>query len=240
MTEALTLCLSCATLTRERNGRSCAVCGEAFGQDRQTCVLDVADFIVRYGYHYRRHYEKAGAEDRSFIDFDVLWTFVGVAVLSGILGNAAYDLVRSAIGRIIKTSATSQPDRGVRRLLIDEEAFNKFSDYLEDYLRGMPELDPAIRSAISEEIFVHEIAREHAELLRKRGVLNQLLNRGETRPKLTTEELKEAHRLAKQRARKRTVASFESSSYFVGLWNGVPEREPTKPDRAEPGTPKDR
>lgn len=236
MTDSLTLCLSCATLAVGGHDRElCPTCGEAVDRRRVERALDVADFIVRYGYHYRRHYEEDGVETRALIDFDAIWIFVGAAVLSGLLGNAAYDLVKAAIGRIIESYESLRPGKDtspLRRLLIDEQAYYEFADYLEEYLRGMPELDPAIRPAIAEEVLVHEITRERMELLRKRGVFEQLIGGARNLERVPGEELVEAKRRANQVAHERAVASFESASYFVAWWNQL--TLPTEEDFVEP------
>lgn len=224
MSESLSLCLACAALTAEHKSDVCPVCGEAIDLGRLERVRDVAGFIVRYGYHYRRYYEREGVESRALIDFEALWVFVGVAVLSGILGNSAYDLVQAAVRRIIMTYELQRPDRDtspVRRLLIDEQAYNEFADCLDHYLRGMPGLDPAIRDAIAEEMLADELTREHMELLRKRGILEQLLSGASGLERSSGEEVAEAGRRANQVARERVEASFSSASYFVGLWSQV-------------------
>lgn len=122
---------------------------------------------VRYGYDYRRSFERAKTEQTKpteTIHFclpppEQILVFAAAAAASGIIGNAAYDLIKVAIKKIMTECSNKGmlPRAETVHLLTDQQEFEQFLKYLEEFYQGMRDVDEKIRAQILEEVFADKI-----------------------------------------------------------------------------------
>lgn len=91
---------------------------------------------------------------------DPILVFAAAAAASGVIGNAAYDLIKAAIRKILACAAESrkQPKERTVQILTQEEEFQQFLSYLEEFYQGMRNVDQRIREEILEEVFADKMA----------------------------------------------------------------------------------
>jgi hypothetical protein len=166
------ICFNCANLFSEsENGDlGCPECGFTVEHDLYQKLLNYAAETVEFGYHYRLTYEADFNEGRMddpkvrtryAIGFDDIWIFIALAALSGIVGNAAYDLVKLAATKIINRQAgisNRSKFKTISRMLENEKRFEIFIKYIQDFHQnGVSTLPPKIAGAVAEEMLVHEV-----------------------------------------------------------------------------------
>ncbi len=213
------LCLHCGAVAAALE--ICPDCSKPFDPERFILIRRTAEHAVRYGYHYRKLYETEGLDRRYNLEISELWTFVGIAVSSGILGNAAYDLVKTVASRIIDTSGQyfNRPEHDVvSRTLIDQDRFNEFYTYVEQFLAGNPDLPTSLRDALIEEIVADEVAQATTDAIRSRHVGDQLLS-GREEARLIEEIARRS--LEAQRAVQRRLTVRLQDATFIDLWSDV-------------------
>jgi len=163
------VCFSCANLfpDMESNEIICPECGFAVQRDLYQRLLSYASYAVGFGYHYRLAYEnqihKQQGRVRYALTFDQIWVFAAVAALSGIIGNASYDLIKMVIRKIRSKRvqiAVIPDDSEFVRILESDERFSTFLQYIEnfdtDYRQG---IHFQVAQALIEEMTAHEFAR---------------------------------------------------------------------------------
>ena len=159
------ICLSCGTVRAETpaDGTACPDCSFVFDSARHARVVSFARRAVRYGYQYRRIYERdieSGVDDRRHYaeKLNEVYTFIALAILSGILGNASYDAVKAAIRRI-RATYPALCEQLWEKLAAEREILGQ---YLLD-IAARPRLIPRpVLMAIIDEVVV-ELAQEAPE-----------------------------------------------------------------------------
>jgi len=121
--------------------------------------MRLAYAAVRYGYQYRARYEAdlaAGdVQSRYALPFpDGAAVFIALAAVSGIIGGASYDLVKSVVARLLRrfSSDTSDLMRFDRSVLDEEEEREKFLKYILEFVFTPDDIDPAVTSLLVEEM----------------------------------------------------------------------------------------
>ena len=161
----LLLCFRCATVYRAKAiGRRCPECGFVPEPDLYDKVVRYAADAARFGHHYREYYERNrptpdGHRKHALLpEVSTGLAFVGVAVLSGVIGGASYDLVRAAVRRIaasLPRGKGRERDAEVLELAADAKRLRRFTRDLSDYLYRLEELPAEVRDPIVEEVILH-------------------------------------------------------------------------------------
>lgn len=137
------LCLTCANaFSAEESNNVCPVCKTA-SRDSYRRLVRYSELAMRYGYQYRDVYERDLARGPltrfySLIDLPPIFQFLGIAALSGIIGNISYDVLKYVVRKIIKNSP-NLPHWGGRlleQLRTDDRALRKMVQYLQDFVDG--------------------------------------------------------------------------------------------------------
>jgi hypothetical protein len=172
--DAHILCFSCARIydmpADEAGELRCPECGFIVPHERYREFYRHAFYAARYGVQYREFYDQ---EDEatlkpSLVPLGELGTFIALAVASGVLGNASYDLAKVALKRILSQRELCKDQDNVT---FAEEDIEKLISYLVDYEDGFSQLPERIRHEIAEEILGDAagdnpaIAKRLAELL---------------------------------------------------------------------------
>jgi hypothetical protein len=153
------LCLSCGTLVIPDGAAStpCHACGSEQVAVQWHRMRRFAEYVVRFGFQYPEQYRKDyEAERDSRVRYFLLppheiLVFVALAVLSGIVGNASYDLVKAVVRRI---KATFDSETHADLPVIDDAFVEQLDQCFRDFLSGMRDLTPEARLAVIEEIIV--------------------------------------------------------------------------------------
>lgn len=102
-----TICLSCANLLKESYELApvCPECGVRLDPDRYRRLISYSERLVRFGYQYRKKFEGLGDEDRAtkryyLVPLNEAYTWVGLVMLSGIIGGVSHDVVKNVIAKI--------------------------------------------------------------------------------------------------------------------------------------------
>jgi len=161
------LCLCCGNLlSREEVTDTCPCCGSHIDVDELLRLYDYAAHVYYYGHQYRQAYEaQEQAEQRvryclQFAGEAFAWTML--AVLSGVVGNAAYDLVKVIVTKIREEVADGKvKDRDYSTLLaLSDEELNDLFNSAKTFTNDMDGLTKEVRLAIIEEIAVDAMTHQ--------------------------------------------------------------------------------
>jgi hypothetical protein len=163
------LCLSCGALDEFAEGDSivCACCGVSIDRGRILQLYEYAAEVYYYGHQYRVYYEGAYRSSKNppkpslgFAGEAFAW--VTLAVLSGVLGNAAYDAIKVVVAKIREDVAAGRlPARDYSRLLeLTDEQLGELIGAARTYCDGMEGLTREVRAAIAEEIVADTVSHD--------------------------------------------------------------------------------
>ena len=169
----VSICLSCANIFTApiKPQHKCPLCGHVMPRKNYEEIVQAGRDAILFGHIYRSKYEdnyrknKKGCHYGLSIDYTTLTllSFIGVAALSGVIGNASYDIVKAIIQRIARSSP-------VKRRLKDESKAVYLSDlyserfiqrliaHTRDHHNGFRNAPRKVRDAISSEIRAQTVA----------------------------------------------------------------------------------
>jgi hypothetical protein len=140
------LCLHCATAI-DGNDTECPNCGVTTNVKAYYRILEKINQYILFGYSYRKKYEEQYAENGKSEPF----AWVGLAVISGLIGGASWDFVKYLSRKI----ASQFKDEDLSELVSDEEKLKQFSEYMLDYHQSFRGVTCDVRDAIFEEMRAH-------------------------------------------------------------------------------------
>jgi len=157
------LCFSCAFIFEAKEGESiiCPECNFTIERDSYNRILEPARDAAVFGYFYRKAFErnakKGDTKTRYALAVDDIFIFLALAVISGVVGNAAYDASKAAFRRIIEQANARYEQWGELtqlRLLKNDKDIDRFVEYIVEFPQSVRELPVEIRMAIVEEMLV--------------------------------------------------------------------------------------
>ena len=152
------LCLACATLIdpSEIVEAHCPACGEPIDVQELLRLYEFAAETYYYGHQYRVVYEKQFEESKNRVHYSLafggeVFAWIMLAVLSGVVGNAAYDLLKAVVAGIrADVAAGKLPEKDYSPLLeLSDEELGSILYSAKQYLGGMEGLTQEIRLAIA-------------------------------------------------------------------------------------------
>ena len=161
------LCLTCGNLLpREDVSDTCPRCASRIDVDELLRLYEYAAHVHYYGHQYRLAYEAQQRPEHKvrycleFAGEAFAWTTL--AVLSGVVGNAGYDLVKLVVANIRDAVAEGRaPDRDYSALLaLSEEELGDLLCSAKSYTNDMDGLNKEVRLAIVEEIAVDAMTEQ--------------------------------------------------------------------------------
>ncbi len=149
------LCLNCAELNPKEHLAiyKCSKCGFEIQKHGYLKLYKYSEEAIRYGHDYRKAYEKqmanSGKIEIKFCLHDPQeWTvYLGLAALSGVIGNASFEVVKSVAQKIIQN---------IRKQSFNEQEFLELQNNLTDFCKGFSEVDTEVKHAIIEEMLAHQ------------------------------------------------------------------------------------
>jgi hypothetical protein len=205
--EQVILCLGCAELLPSAGlGEPCPRCGFQTSSVQYRRLLGYAEHLVRYGYQYRSLYEnemRAGHEERRYYlaPLHEAFSFIGLAILSGVIGNTAQDIIKAVIRRIRRQlTDNSLADSATLQQL--EAESGQLAVYIIELATDPGSIDRQVLSAMLDEALVDLTM----ELRRVRRSLEESAER-ESSPLSLADDMA-AHRAATLEAKNRLPERF--------------------------------
>lgn len=179
------LCLSCATLLdpAEIENGLCPECGASVDVPELVKLYEFAAETHYYGHQYRVVYEEQFKETADGPRYSLAFAgeafaWIMLSLLSGVVGNAAYDLLKLVVSKIrADVAAGKLTDRDYTPLLeLSDEELGSLLHSAKQYVTGMEGLTHDVRMAIAEEIAADtvshdpKIAEEMLKLMSKKSV----------------------------------------------------------------------
>ena len=135
------ICLKCYSLQTHNEDKNiiCKECGHIQSLSSYLSALRQAKNAVRNGYLYRVRYEndkkrKISNKAYSLIDLNKAFDFFATAVISGVMGNFAYDQIKQLFGKLRKSKIIIEiDDARLQSFLKSERQQEKFIKYIQEY-----------------------------------------------------------------------------------------------------------
>jgi len=152
----MSFCLACGEAVVDTD--ACPLCGTMAAPERFAALQAAARPALLFGYRYRRIYEQS-TRRRFHLNWDELWSFIAIAVASGVIGNASWDAVKVVVRRAIETyrSRSREKEHNAYELL-DEAELELAFRYFQDYLAGGRTMGPDLFLEIQKEQSATELA----------------------------------------------------------------------------------
>lgn len=172
------ICFHCASIYESEDSELlvCPVCGKEIKFSDYEGVLKNIRMAVFSGWTCRIEYENEESGRRYYTEHcGEILNFIGLTIVTGIIGNAPYDLIKKVLNQVIlylKRNKKTVEDEGLVDFLSSSERIKKFSEYLAAYYDEYENVDTQTRDAILEEVFVDQtshiidglIRRKHGEI----------------------------------------------------------------------------
>jgi hypothetical protein len=188
------VCPQCATFNISNNkGLECTSCGYKPNKFHIKIVHDYAKHVYFYGHMYRSEYqnqfESHGKVTVKFgIKPDSIYAYIGLAMLSGVIGNFAWHIIKNAADKIIESYNYRY---GVSESISENELKEIFESY-KIFINHFDEINKEVKMAILEEILAHESGKSG-----KKAMENTLLYESTNSARKKSELKKQNEKLAK-------------------------------------------
>lgn len=152
-----TLCIQCASVLDSKYS-ACPFCGCTIDIDLYSRILDRMKFYLYYGYQYRKQYEEQYKEKGQIdvkyhlVELNEAFSWIGLALISGIIGGASWDFVKYVINKI----ASQLSNEKINNIVSNEKELELFSRYLLDHHHNLRGVREEIKEAILEEMIAHQ------------------------------------------------------------------------------------
>jgi hypothetical protein len=152
------ICPQCATFNVKRQKTfECLNCGSFISKRHLKLVHDYAEYVYTYGHMYRSRYQNqvdnTGEVGIKFSNTpDSIYHYIGLAMLSGVVGNIAWEVIKTAA----KTIVVSYNFRFNENKEISDQELHEIYRSFEIFLKHMDDINKDVKAAIFEEIFAHE------------------------------------------------------------------------------------
>lgn len=157
------ICLSCATVFQSdyESDLDCVSCGRIIPRQRYTRLVRSAAAAARYGFQYRDRY-RADAQNGPLHSryclaaLDAVFTWIALAVISGVLGNASWESIQKVIKKILDSNATmtGESHNAVIELIEDTDKLERFATDVLAFNRRVRIESDLIEAAVEEEYVV--------------------------------------------------------------------------------------
>lgn len=214
------ICPQCATFNvRTQKTSECLNCGSSISKRHLRLVHDYAKYVYTYGHMYRSRYQdqvdNTGEVGIKFaITPDSIYHYIGLAMLSGVVGNIAWEVVKTAAKKIV-VSYNSRFNEN--KELSDQELHEIFRSF-EIFLKHMDDMNEDVKAAIFEEIFAHESGKYGKKMMENSVKQFVAGNQKEKAyfEKANQKLLKKVSKELKRRVRKLQEAEDESFDDYWG------------------------
>jgi hypothetical protein len=135
------ICYNCYSLNVIKTKKEivCNDCSHTISIYMYNKIRQVSKNDVRYGYQYRVRTEndlKRNITGKAYalIELSEIFTFLGLSMASGVVGNFAYDKLKEIISKLKDEPLIIEiDDKNFKRFLKSEAQQKKFIKYIEEY-----------------------------------------------------------------------------------------------------------
>lgn len=216
------ICPTCASFELQNNrGFECINCGSVHKTRHLKLTHDYAAHVYLYGHLYREDYQKqvdkhGEVEIYYCIEPESIYKFIGLAMLSGVIGNLAWDLIKTATFKII-----SEYNKAFEKNHeISEEELNKIYRSFDIFLKHSGEIDNEVMAGIIQEILAHESGKAGKKLVMS-NIRSMINDNPREKEKLIQENIKLLRKMSKtiqKKIRKKQEAEDED---FSNYWSNI-------------------
>ena len=217
------LCLQCATVfvSKAEEVAACPHCASPTDVAEFQCLYSEASRVLMLGHMYRAVYEDQYAQEGeitsmySLHDPESWCVFASIAALSGVIGNASYDIVKTVIKRL----HAGRPDGCKQQdsLSASNNSIEVLVRHTKEFIGGMSEVNVVVRQCIEEE--------ERADLVSKArsDAISQV--REDSSPDEEAASVEQAVRMALQRIKSGQTSRINRArmqELLSNIWNELP------------------
>lgn len=184
------LCIKCGSLNNSEKNQVCLNCGQVYYSDLYDKIYQEALLAVRFGYQYRLAFERQiETQDNIYCYYSLQDTpkwvkDLGMIVLSGIIGGVSYDGIKlsfeKAYEKIIKDKVVETTDKAnpsqKNIYIFNDNTTYQFITYIQEYHKGMPQVDKRVKDAIKEEELAEVLSETIEELMKDEKYNSKPLN----------------------------------------------------------------
>ncbi len=172
------ICFRCATVFESTNTEVhiCPGCSNEMKFQDYEFIINYSRDAIEFGYHYRLVYEEQYKEKGDihvhyFLDTpSECWIFVISAILSGVIGNASYDLIKKVIKKIASSyNPQSKEIIELLKMTENDKEYQTMIRYIQDFHKDLEGLPIEIKDAIMQEMLIHNTQRKMEEVIAQRG-----------------------------------------------------------------------
>ena len=214
------ICPTCATFELQNDkGFECVNCGTVHNTRHLKITHDYAAYVYLYGHLYREDYQKQvdkHGEVKIYycLEPDSIYKFIGLAMLSGVIGNLAYDLIKTASLKIIaEYNMIFEKNHE-----ISEEELNNIYRSFEIFLKHSDQIDKEVMDGIIQEVLAHKSGK-----VLKKLAMNNIQSMIKSNPREierirqeNTELIKIMSKTIRKKIRKKQEAENEDFSNYWG------------------------
>ena len=158
------ICFYCATIFRSTSEvLECPNCNRKIPiSEYEKVLMNVRD-VVQYGWNYRLEYEKLLKKnnkiDRHFSleQYIGIINFVALAIMSGMIGNFSYDIVKKVIEKVYAQVKKSGNKKYIAELQRTEQKIDLLAQYIDDFCNHPENINEEVKNAIDEEIIIDKL-----------------------------------------------------------------------------------
>lgn len=171
------ICVYCATVFRSDHISDlvCTNCGRTTPRQKYTRLIGSAAAAAKYGYQYRERYRadaQTGESDQRhcLVPLDVVFAWIALAVISGVLGNASWEAIQKVLKKISVSNAriTGESHIAIIGLIEDREKLERFATDVLAFHQSVRIDSESVEAAVKEEHVVSLMTRlfsENAEVV---------------------------------------------------------------------------
>ena len=215
------ICLYCATVFRSdyKSDLVCPNCGRTIPRQKYTRLVSSAAAATRFGHQYRERYRvdanTGKSEQRHYlVPLDVVFAWIALAVISGVLGNASWEAIQKVLKKILVSNArvTGESHVEIIGLIENTQRLEQFATDVLAFHQGVRIDSESIEAAIEEE---HVVSLMMSLLSENSEVVNALTSAGPEEREVMMASIVGALRAARTQEAPLTEAEVED------LWTHV-------------------
>lgn len=155
------LCLNCATVLPHSNEDvRCTKCGVEIKIERYIEIYKYSCDALRYGHQYNRYY--SGQNDRGasgeikpcLPDLPEIYKFIAIAIASGIIGGASWDVTKQAIQKILAELECGAEEIQERiEPTLDLAQIESIASDIHGYTEGLSHVNKTVVPLVLEEMY---------------------------------------------------------------------------------------
>lgn len=167
----------------------CDRCGAKIDVEKFNALFNYANHALRYGHQYRKFYERQASKGRAdslkpcLADLPEVYKYVALAIASGIIGGASWELTKTAIAQIIEIFGQRSVPIHVHRIepTIDEEIIAEIASDVRSYANGLGHMGEEVGLLVIEEMHADSVKEYLDEMIEIYKILEKPKKREKNR-----------------------------------------------------------